>query len=52
MVDTMRIRTAPIPMGDTITYFNRNHLIEIDDIGLYSDEGSYSDADPDEITAE
>jgi hypothetical protein len=46
MVDTMRIRTAPIPMGDTITYFDRNHLIEIDDTGLYSD------ADPEEITAE
>ena len=46
MVDTMRIRTEPIPMGDTITYFDRNHLIEIDDTGLYSD------ADPDEITAE
>ena len=52
MVDTMRIRTEPIPMGDKITYFDRNNLIEIDDIGLYSDEGSYSDADPDEITAE
>jgi hypothetical protein len=46
MVDTMRIRTEPIPMGDKITYFDRNHLIEIDDTGLYSD------ADPDEITAE
>ena len=52
MVDTMRIRTEPIPLGDKITYFDRNNLIEIDDIGLYSDEGSYSDADPDEITAE
>ena len=46
MVDTMRIRTEPIPMGDKITYFDRNNLIEIDDSGLYSD------ADPDEITAE
>ena len=38
MVDTMRIRMQPIPVGNGIYYYDRNNLIEIDDSGLYSDD--------------